>query len=82
MLLGKTSEVQKPKKIYKDSQGDIFLASNKQVGMHTKNIDICHHFLRYTVEENYIGIKFISSKEKPEEIISKNCYEADHVKGI
>ena len=40
------SEVQKPEIFYKDNQGDIFLAKYRQVGMHTKNIDMRHHFLR------------------------------------
>ena len=50
MLLEEMSEVQKPEFVNKDNQGAIFLAKNRQVGMCTKHIDICHHFLRYMVE--------------------------------
>ena len=50
--------------------------------MRIKHIDICQTFLRDIVEENdiYIYIKYISSKEKPADIIMYNFYEADHVK--
>ena len=49
MLLEEMKEVQKPSVIYKDNQGAIFLMKNKQVGIHTKKIDICHNFLRVMV---------------------------------
>ena len=47
--------------IYEDNQGTIFLANNRQVGICTKHIDICHHFLWDIVEDKYIDIKYIRS---------------------
>ena len=41
---------EKPSVIYEDNQGETFLAKNRQVGIRTKHIDICHHFLRDMVE--------------------------------
>ena len=61
MLLGEMTKVQNPSIIYEDNQGTIFLANNRQVGICTKHIDICHHFLWDIVEDKYIGIKYIRS---------------------
>ena len=72
------SEFHKPEIFYEDNQGAIFLANNVQVGMHTKYIDICHHFLRDVVEERDMAIKYIRSKKKPSGIMTNNGFEADH----
>ena len=50
------ARVQIPEVVYEDSQGDILLAKNRQVGMRTKYIDICHHFLRDMLEDNEMNI--------------------------
>ena len=62
MLLGEMSEVQKPSVMYKDNQGVIYLANNRQVGMRTKHIDICHHFMRDMAEFKEVYIKYIKSE--------------------
>ena len=80
MLLEEMTEVQKPLVVYEDNQGAIFLANNRQVGMRTKHIDICHHFMRYMAEDKEIDIKYIMSEENPTEIMIKNCSEAYFVK--
>ena len=49
MILEEITEVQKPSVLCEDNQGAIFLAKNSQVGMRTKHIYICHHFLRDVV---------------------------------
>ena len=56
MLLGEMTKVQKPSVLYEDNQGAIFLAKNRQVGINTKHIDFCHHFMRVVVEDKYIDI--------------------------
>ena len=56
MFMGEMTKVEKPSIIYEDNQGDIFLAKNRQVGIHTKHIDIDHHFLRDVVKEKDINI--------------------------
>ena len=50
MLLVEMTEVQNPFVIYEDDQGAIFLEKNRQVHIHTKHIDIRHHFLQDMVE--------------------------------
>ena len=62
MLLEEISEVQKPAIVYKDNQGDIFLVKNRQVGMHTKHIDIHHHFMIDMVKGKDMDIKYIRSE--------------------
>ena len=66
-----------PSVIYEDNQGAIFLAKNRQVGIRTKHIDICHHFLRNMAEENDFYIQNIWSEENPADIMTKNTSEED-----
>ena len=46
MLLEEINEEQKPSVIQEDTQGEIFLAKKRKVGMSNKHIDICHRFIR------------------------------------
>ena len=80
MLLEEMTEVQKPSVVYEENKEEIFLANNIQVGICTNRIDICHHFMRYMVEEKYMEIKYIRSKENPADIMTKNFSETDYVK--
>ena len=57
---------------YKDNQGTIFLAKNRRVGICTKHIDICHHFLWNIVEDKDIDIKYIRSEDNPAYIRTNN----------
>ena len=72
MLLEETIEVKNPSVIYRDNQGAIFLANNRQLGMRTKHIDICHHILRDVVEDKDIDIKYIQREENPAYIMTDN----------
>ena len=65
IFLEEMTEVQKPSVIYEDNRGVIFLAKNRQVDMHTKHINIHHHFLRDVVEDKDIDIQYIWSKNNP-----------------
>ena len=56
MLLGEKTEVEYPSDIYEDNQGAMFQAKNRQVGIRTKHIDICHQFLQDMVEDKYFDI--------------------------
>ena len=47
------TEVQNTSVIYEDNQGAIFLSKNSKVGICTKHIDICHHFLWDVVEDSF-----------------------------
>ena len=62
MLFEEMNEVQKPWVVYEDNQGEISLAKNRQVGVRTKHIDICHNFMREMVEDKYIYINYIRIK--------------------
>ena len=57
-----------------------FIGKNRQVDICTIHIDIFHHLMRGMVEEKDMDIKYISSEEKPEYIMTNNCSEADHTK--
>ena len=72
MFLGEITEVQKPSVIYEDNQGAIFLAKNRQVGIHTKHIYIHYHFLRDMVEDMNIDIQYICIEDNPADIMTKN----------
>ena len=50
--------------------------------MSTKHIDMGHHFLSYIVEEKYMNIKYISSKENLADIMTNTCYEDNHTKHV
>ena len=80
IFLVEMTEVQKPSVIYEDNQGAIFLANISQVGICTKHIDICHHFLQDIVEGKDIYIKYILSEDKTADIMTKNTSEADFAK--
>ena len=58
--------------IYKDNQGKIFLANNRQVGICTKHIDIRYHFLWEILEDKDIDINYIQSEDNPEYIRENN----------
>ena len=70
------TKLQKPSVIYKDIKGEIFLEKNRQVGIFTKPIDFCHHFLRDMAEDKDIDIWYIRSKYDPEVITTRNNSEA------
>ena len=74
------TKVQKSAVVYKDNQGAIFLARNRQVGMCAKHIDIRHHFLRDVKEVKDMVIKYIKSKEKYADIMTNNFSGDDYVK--
>ena len=62
LLLEEIPEVHKPEIIHEDNQGAIFLKNIRQDGMHTKHIDIFHHFLRYITEEKDMDTDYIRSE--------------------
>ena len=69
------NKVQNTSVIYEDNQGNIFLVKNRQVGICTKNIDICHQFLRDMVEDKDIDIQYIWSENNPADIMKNNTLE-------
>ena len=71
------TKVQNSHVIYEDNQDMILLAKNRQVGIHTKHIDISHHFLGDMEEEKGINIQYIQREDNPEDIMNENTKEAD-----
>ena len=69
--------MQNPSIIYEENQGTIILEDNRKVGICTKHIDICHHFMWDIVEDKYIDINYIPSEDKHEYIRKNNTQEAD-----
>ena len=59
------TKVKKPPVVFEDNQGAIFLAKNRQVGICTKHINLCHHFMWDMVKEKYIDIQYICSEYNP-----------------
>ena len=85
MIIEEMTEVQKTSFIYEGNQGVIFLAKNRQVGIRTKHIDICHNFLRYMVEDKDVDIQYIISEDNPADIMTNNTLEvyfASHMNKI
>ena len=85
MFLEEMTEVQKHSVICEGNQGAIFLANNSQVGLRTKDIDICRYFLRNMVEDKYIDIQYIRSEDNPTYIMTKNTLVEDfsiHMKRV
>ena len=80
MFLEEMTKAQKPSVIYEDNKGDILLAKNRKVVLHTKHIDIPHNFLRDMVEDKDLYIQYIRSEDNPEDIMTKNTLEAYFVK--
>ena len=80
MLLEEIAEVQKTVVVYENNQGDIFLANNRQVDMHTNHIYIRRHFMRNMVEEKDMDVKYIRSQKQLTDIMTKRYSKYDYVK--
>ena len=57
------TKVQKSAVVYKDNQGAIFLAKNRQVGMCAKHIDICHTFMRDMIKKKTWKLSILGVKK-------------------
>jgi len=62
----------KPAIVYEDNVGAIFLVKNQQVGVRTKHIDVCHHFICNMESNNELDVCFCRSKSNPSDICTKN----------
>ena len=74
------AEVQNPSVVHENNQGAIFLANNKQVGICTKHIDICHRILREVIEDKDMDIKYIIHEENPADITMIKFSDANYIK--
>ena len=55
--------VEYPITVHVGSAGGTFLLENTLVSQRTKNIDICHHFIRDYVGDGTVKIQFVRSEE-------------------
>ena len=67
-----------PAIICEDNTGAIFLATNSQVGMRTKHIDVRYHFLRNKVEDGEIIFTYVRSENNPSDLLTKNVKQQIH----
>jgi hypothetical protein len=67
-----------PTVICEDNTGAIFLATNSQVGMRTKHIDVRYHFSRDKVEDGSIRFVYVRSEDNPSDLFTKNVKQQIH----
>jgi hypothetical protein len=67
-----------PAVICEDNTGAIFLATNSQVGMRTKHIDVRYHFLRDKVEGGEVVFIYVRSENNPSDLLTKNVRQQIH----
>jgi len=60
-----------PTTLYSDNQGAIALAKDHQYHAHTKHIDICFHFICWTVEEGKISLIYCPTDEMVADAMTK-----------
>ncbi len=63
MLLLEIATNATPAAICYDNTGAIFLATNSQVGMRTKHINVHYHYLRDKVAEGSISFQYVRSED-------------------
>ena len=51
-------------RILGDNQASLNLVKNAEYHKQTKHIDIQHHYIRELVQDDYIHIKWVSTKEQ------------------
>ena len=55
-----------------DNVGAIFLMENVSTSQRTKHIDVRYHFVREFVEDGFIKIIFVRTKENVSDVFTKN----------
>ena len=65
-------QIELPIKCYVDNVGAMFMAENVTTSSRSKHIDIRYHYLREFIEEGFIELKFVKTKENLADIFTKN----------
>ena len=55
-----------------DNVGAIWLANNSSVSERTKHVDLWAHFVRDTINDQVIAIRYVKSGENDSDIMTKN----------
>ena len=63
-----------------DNMGAIFMSGNIAISNRTKHVDIQYHFVRKFVEDNFLKIIFVKTKENVADIFTKNLPKKLHNK--
>ena len=63
-----------------DNIGAIFMSGNIAISDQTKHVDIRYHFVREFVEDNFLKIIFVKTKENVADIFTKNLPKELHNK--
>ncbi len=72
VLLSIGIEVELPIIVHVDNVGAIFMAENVSTSTRTKHVDVCYHFVREFIEEGFIRIIFVRTKDNKADIFTKN----------
>ena len=65
-------EVRLPVVINVDNIGAIFMSENVSTTNRTKHVDVRYHFVREFIEDGFVKIVFVRSKENAADIFTKN----------
>ena len=65
-------EVKTPIVVRADNVGAMFMAKNTSISDRTKHVDIRYHFIREFIDQEFIKIVFVSTKENVADIFTKN----------
>ena len=65
-------KVQMPIVVCVDNVGAIFMSENVSATSRTKHVDARYHYVREFVEDGFIKIVFVKSKENKSDIFTKN----------
>lgn len=66
--------------LYCDNQSALKLALSNQSHNRSKHIDVCYHYIRDVVKQEYIKINYISSEDMPADILTKGLCPIKHYK--
>ena len=74
--LGRTAE--NANVIYEDNQGAIALANNPEHHAQTKHIDVQYHFMRDSMENERVKLKYCLTKEMIADALTKSLARVRH----
>ena len=55
-----------------DNIGAMFMSNNTSISERTKHVDVRYHFIREFVEDGFIKIMFVKTKQNTADVFTKN----------
>jgi len=77
-LLEQLGYPQKSIPLYGDNQGAIALAKNPGDHPRSKHIQLCYHFIRYAIENEFVQLEYIPTKDMAADGLTKNLTGVKH----